>query len=77
MMKSQTDVFLASAGSFWSWTTMTVQHASDSVVKYGPAVLTIIYVALKIYYKIKREREYAAERRILKEGFPKPELIDD
>jgi type II secretory pathway component PulF len=76
-MKHQTDVMLASAGSLWSWFTMTVQNAGDFVVKYGPAVLTILYVAIKIYYKVKHEREYAAERRILKEGFPKPELSED
>ncbi len=46
------DVLLASAGSLWSF----ASSAGNWVLAYGPGVLTIVYVAIKIYYKVKHER---------------------
>lgn len=55
-MKKQLDVMLALAGSGWS----LAQHAREiweACLAYGPGVLTMVYVGLKIYYKVKRERD--------------------
>lgn len=52
-MQNHNDVLLASAGSVWSF----AASAGNWVMAYVPGILTIIYVAIKIYYKVKHERQ--------------------
>lgn len=37
-----------------------MQHSATAILAYGPGALTLFYVWLKIYYKIKRERSKSA-----------------
>lgn len=57
-VERQIDIMLASAGSIYSIGVM------DTVLKYVPALLTIIYVVVKIVISIRRESDRRADRRI-------------
>lgn len=58
-MKRHLDVLLATAGSSYA---ALIHHVTDAVLSYGPGVLTMIYVGVKIFYKIKRERQGRRDR---------------
>lgn len=57
-MKRQLDVLLAAAGSAYS-----LAQVGNWLVTYGPAVLTMVYVGLKIYFKVKHEWKGRRRRR--------------
>lgn len=68
-MKDRGENLLVIATSIWSWAGLQAKIAALgaglklaglAMVAYGPGVLTIIYIIIKIYFKLKHERQRRA-----------------